>query len=261
MQWSLYFRNVVQCYKVIIVGWPEERVPFANLSSASSALSDLEMLLRKWEMGTIHWQEIDEDEFQKLCQEHNQRVEDGEINELKRCTRSDKGTKRLSASSENQGPNKKFKSVAIIEETSDEEDNHTSVNDMPTDRPNTDSEGASVTGTTSVPGGGVPDTTLPTNGNTSNQGTSMAGTATAASSSTSGANTTTNPGGSQGTSTAGTASTVNGSVSDANTATNPGNPMADLSSTQIDSMCEQLWNSISAFDPAVAEGTFFNETL
>ena len=89
----------------------------------------------------------------------------------------------------------------------------------------------------------------------------MAGTATAASGSTSGANTTINPSGSQGTSMAGTASAVNGSVSDANMATNPGNPMADLSSTQIDSMYKQLWNSISVFDPTVTKGTFFNETL
>ena len=74
----------------------------------------------------------------------------------------------MSANSENQGPNKKFKSVAIIEETSDKEDNHASVNDMPTDQPDTDSEGVSATGTTSVPGDGVPDTTLLTNGNTSN---------------------------------------------------------------------------------------------
>ncbi|KAI9460699.1 hypothetical protein HD554DRAFT_2028678, partial [Boletus coccyginus] len=47
MQWLYYFRNIVQSYKVIIVGWPQECIPFANLSSISNSLTDLEMFLQK----------------------------------------------------------------------------------------------------------------------------------------------------------------------------------------------------------------------
>ncbi|KAG2108476.1 uncharacterized protein F5147DRAFT_773676 [Suillus discolor] len=48
MQWTHYFRNVVQHYQVAIEGWPDN-IPFANLSQASSACPNLEMLYSKWE--------------------------------------------------------------------------------------------------------------------------------------------------------------------------------------------------------------------
>ncbi|KIK13714.1 hypothetical protein PISMIDRAFT_118367 [Pisolithus microcarpus 441] len=44
MQWAQYFRNVVTRYWVIIDGWPEA-ILFANLSSMSSSLPQLEILL------------------------------------------------------------------------------------------------------------------------------------------------------------------------------------------------------------------------
>jgi len=40
MQWAHYFRNIVTCYQVAVEGWPTT-IPFANLSSASSSLSQL----------------------------------------------------------------------------------------------------------------------------------------------------------------------------------------------------------------------------
>ncbi|KAG1719213.1 hypothetical protein EDB19DRAFT_1585549, partial [Suillus lakei] len=61
MQWIHYFRNIIQCYQVVIEGWPNN-IPFANLSKASSAIPDLEMLLRKWESGTTYWKAIDDAE-------------------------------------------------------------------------------------------------------------------------------------------------------------------------------------------------------
>ena len=62
MQWVLYFRNVVTQYHVVIEGWPEN-IPFINLSSASSALLQLEQLLHKWELDTMFWKHITDVEF------------------------------------------------------------------------------------------------------------------------------------------------------------------------------------------------------
>ncbi|KAG1791817.1 uncharacterized protein HD556DRAFT_1432770 [Suillus plorans] len=93
MHWAHYWRNVVQRYLVVIEGWPEN-IPFVNLSTVSSALPDLEMLLNKWETGEIHWRDLEEDEYEKLRQEHCEKVSSGEVIEKRRRTRSDKGKKR-----------------------------------------------------------------------------------------------------------------------------------------------------------------------
>ncbi|EGN96571.1 hypothetical protein SERLA73DRAFT_154090 [Serpula lacrymans var. lacrymans S7.3] len=59
MHWKNYWRNIIQCYQIVIEGWPEH-IPFANLSEVSSGLPDLEMLLHKWESGEIHWRQLSE---------------------------------------------------------------------------------------------------------------------------------------------------------------------------------------------------------
>ncbi|KAG1724450.1 uncharacterized protein EDB91DRAFT_1023468, partial [Suillus paluster] len=41
MQWVHYFHNVIQCYQVVVEGWPNN-IPFTNLSNISSAIPDLE---------------------------------------------------------------------------------------------------------------------------------------------------------------------------------------------------------------------------
>ncbi|KAG1823253.1 hypothetical protein DFJ58DRAFT_849781 [Suillus subalutaceus] len=70
--------TVVQRYLVIIEGWLDN-IPFVNLSSVSSALPDLEMLLRKWESHAIHWRRLDEDEYQALLEERNKKLESGKV--------------------------------------------------------------------------------------------------------------------------------------------------------------------------------------
>ncbi|KAI6024596.1 hypothetical protein PISMIDRAFT_121202, partial [Pisolithus microcarpus 441] len=60
-----YFQNVVAHYCVIIEGWPDT-ITFENLSSASSSLSQLEVLLQKWEMGSTHWKKLSDDKFTEL---------------------------------------------------------------------------------------------------------------------------------------------------------------------------------------------------
>ncbi|KAG1836618.1 hypothetical protein F4604DRAFT_1943019 [Suillus subluteus] len=109
MQWANYWRNVVQRYCVICEGWPTH-IPFKNLSEASTSLPKLQMLHDMWKNKLISWRLLDEDEYQRLLQEHNKKVNTGEIVEPSRRPRSDKGKKRV------------YKSLDTIE-SSDEEVN------------------------------------------------------------------------------------------------------------------------------------------
>ncbi|KAI5994435.1 hypothetical protein EDD15DRAFT_2165994 [Pisolithus albus] len=118
MQWAQYFRNVVTRYQVVIEGWPE-RIPFANLSSASSSLVQLEVLLRKWQLGATYWKTLSDDELTQLQQRRNEGIENGEIEEHSRRTRSDKGKKRTNHSSAT--ASKKYKSAATVNDEDDEE--------------------------------------------------------------------------------------------------------------------------------------------
>ncbi|KAI6100913.1 hypothetical protein EDD16DRAFT_1463800, partial [Pisolithus croceorrhizus] len=118
MQWAQYFQNVVARYHVAIEGWPDT-VVFANLSSASSSLSQLEVLLQKWEMGSTHWKKLSDDEFRELQQARNEQLESGEIQAHSRRTRSDKGKKHTPYSL-NAPSNKKYKSAAIINDDNEE---------------------------------------------------------------------------------------------------------------------------------------------
>ncbi|KAI6011575.1 hypothetical protein PISMIDRAFT_105786, partial [Pisolithus microcarpus 441] len=93
MQWAHYFRNIIARYLVTIEGWPD-RVPFANLSTVSSALPDLETLLRMWESGSIYWKQLSNEEYEALRCERDGKLNRGELVEHTRRSRSDKGTKR-----------------------------------------------------------------------------------------------------------------------------------------------------------------------
>ncbi|KIJ59025.1 hypothetical protein HYDPIDRAFT_171016 [Hydnomerulius pinastri MD-312] len=126
MQWAHYFRNVIQRYLVVIEGWPDG-IPFANLSNVSSALSQLEMLLRKWESGTIYWKQLTEAEFEELREKQNQQLQSGEITEHTRHTHLDKGKKRkqvLDLDDSCAHCARKGKSTAVIESNIDEDDAH-----------------------------------------------------------------------------------------------------------------------------------------
>ncbi|KAG2342722.1 hypothetical protein BDR05DRAFT_885894, partial [Suillus weaverae] len=93
MQWAQYWRNVVKRYSVIITGWPKE-IPFINLSTASSALPDLERLLRKWRSEAIKWKRLTAEELAAMEKERDQEIEDGLVKETCQRVRSDKGKKR-----------------------------------------------------------------------------------------------------------------------------------------------------------------------
>ncbi|KAG1860769.1 hypothetical protein F4604DRAFT_1930089 [Suillus subluteus] len=120
MHWANYFRNVVQRYQVVIEGWPAN-IPFVNLSQASSALPDLEMICRKWESRAICWREINDEEFQQLLEERNEKLESGEITDHRRRTRSDKGKKRAQSTDGSGHRKKTYKSTETVETDNEDE--------------------------------------------------------------------------------------------------------------------------------------------
>ncbi|KIK32734.1 hypothetical protein CY34DRAFT_27164 [Suillus luteus UH-Slu-Lm8-n1] len=93
MQWTHYFRNIVQRYQVMIVGWPDN-IPFGNLSKVSSSLSELERLFDMWDKHVTCWKTVTDEEFAKMYEERNEELESGQIEDIRRRTRSDKGKKR-----------------------------------------------------------------------------------------------------------------------------------------------------------------------
>jgi hypothetical protein len=137
MHWANYFRNIIQHYQVIIEGWPTN-IPFANLSKVSSALPDLELLLQKWQSGVIHWRQVDDEKFQQLLEERNEKLENGEIVDHRRRTHSDKG-KKQAWSPDRSGLNrhkKTYKSAETVEtdneiENEDPTENTSAANSNP----------------------------------------------------------------------------------------------------------------------------------
>ena len=124
MQWTHYFCNIVGCYLVIIKGWPE-CIPFTNLRTASSALPDLELLLRLWESGGIFWKKLSEAEYEALCREHDAKLNSGELVEHTRKTHSDKGAKHTCQKTTAQKSNHGFKSTEIVPSNTEDEGTHT----------------------------------------------------------------------------------------------------------------------------------------
>ncbi|KAG1839894.1 hypothetical protein DFJ58DRAFT_627185, partial [Suillus subalutaceus] len=115
MQWTEYWRNIVQCYCIVCEGWPST-VPFKNLSEASSSLPELKMLQDKWESGAIKWRHLEEEEYQQLLQERLQKIDNGEIVERTCRQCSDKG-KKCTRTSDNPSTHKKkaYKSADTVE--------------------------------------------------------------------------------------------------------------------------------------------------
>jgi hypothetical protein len=94
MEWKHCWRNVVQRYKTVIEGWPEN-IPFRNLSDGSGSLTDLETLRRKWCCGTTYWKQITERELDEMVQDRDTRIEQGEEAAPAPCHhRSDYGKKQ-----------------------------------------------------------------------------------------------------------------------------------------------------------------------
>jgi len=68
MRWPSYWKDIVVKYRVIIVGWPYDEVPFRNLSDVSN-LQKLELLLKGWQDGTIYFRRVTDGEFATMSEE------------------------------------------------------------------------------------------------------------------------------------------------------------------------------------------------
>ncbi|KAG1770558.1 hypothetical protein EV702DRAFT_977990, partial [Suillus placidus] len=115
MQWTHYFCNIVQRYQVAIKGWLDN-IPFANLSQASSARPDLEMLYSKWESNQIQWKVLTDEEFEELHSNRQEQIDRSEIIDHRQRTRSDKGMKCKGAAAANPSRRKKYKSSETVED-------------------------------------------------------------------------------------------------------------------------------------------------
>ncbi|KAI6013403.1 hypothetical protein BKA83DRAFT_4063243 [Pisolithus microcarpus] len=164
MQWAHYFRNVVTRYLVSIEGWPD-RIPFTNLSTISSALPDLEMLLRKWEAGSTFWKLLNNQDYEVLCRECDAKLNSGELVEGTRRTRSDKGTKRTGQNrNATKNSRRTFKSSETI--ITDNEDNGDEEDGVERDTTHTPAEVAATPGDKDVNRSAVRDTNADTSSDT-----------------------------------------------------------------------------------------------
>ena len=124
MEWKYYWPNVVRCYQVIIEGWPE-KIPFANLSQASSAFSELQNLLKRWQDGDTYWKKLMEVELDDLEMKRMEKIQSGEIQLPPPHHRgSDYGKKRTHSpnSEAERCQTKKYKSASTVADASDEDD-------------------------------------------------------------------------------------------------------------------------------------------
>ncbi|KAG1743591.1 uncharacterized protein EDB91DRAFT_1247093 [Suillus paluster] len=164
MQWAHYWRNIVQRYLVICEGWPDG-IPFGNLSKVSNSFTNLEMLLRKWKSGDIYWRQMDNEEFEELHRERNEKLNSGEIIELHRRTCSDKGKKctcTRSPDENDENPPPRLRKKCTCARSPDENDEnlpprrrkktHKSLPFVDTDTDtDTDNNNSNVNGTTPAP--------------------------------------------------------------------------------------------------------------
>ncbi|KAG0698744.1 hypothetical protein DFH29DRAFT_877813 [Suillus ampliporus] len=130
MQWAQYWHNIVKRYSVVIKGWPE-KIPFVNLSTVSSSLTELEMLLRKWQSGAIYWKCLTPEELEDMEKERDNNIENGVVVEKRQCVHLDKGKKRYRDADDNisqcQKKTKVYKSAETVGSDSEEEDLESSV--------------------------------------------------------------------------------------------------------------------------------------
>ncbi|KAL4071584.1 hypothetical protein V8B97DRAFT_2023740 [Scleroderma yunnanense] len=121
-QWAHYFHNIIACYLVTIEGWPN-CIPFTNLSTVSSALLDLEILLRMWESGSIFWKQLSEEEYEALHLKHDAKLNSGELIEHTHRTCSDKGIKQAQQNNATRNSQHAFKSAESVPTDTEDEDN------------------------------------------------------------------------------------------------------------------------------------------
>ncbi|TCD67388.1 hypothetical protein EIP91_012423 [Steccherinum ochraceum] len=68
MRWPSYWKDIVVKYRVVIVGWPHDEVPFRNLSDVSN-LQKLELLFKGWQEHSIYFRRLTDAEFATMSEE------------------------------------------------------------------------------------------------------------------------------------------------------------------------------------------------
>ncbi|KAH8104079.1 hypothetical protein BXZ70DRAFT_905192 [Cristinia sonorae] len=68
MRWPSFWKDIVVKYRVMIIGWPYDEVPFRNLSDVSN-LQKLDLLLKGWQEHTIYFRRLTDAEFASMSEE------------------------------------------------------------------------------------------------------------------------------------------------------------------------------------------------
>ncbi|KAJ6474315.1 hypothetical protein C8R45DRAFT_1103288 [Mycena sanguinolenta] len=89
MNYERYIKAVVLGYGVMIVGWPKQ-IDFTSPTNISS-VDDMRKLRDTWKDGTARWKMLSKSEKEKWRKDYEEKVESGEIVEVERQRRSDKG--------------------------------------------------------------------------------------------------------------------------------------------------------------------------
>lgn len=92
MKYVNYDPGIVQRYKVVIKGWPND-IPMVNPSEIAS-LDDLLRIREAWRIGTAFWEKLTQAEVKKHMESVQTRLDAGETIGRKRKKRADAGKKR-----------------------------------------------------------------------------------------------------------------------------------------------------------------------
>ncbi|EED78806.1 predicted protein [Postia placenta Mad-698-R] len=77
MEWKRYWSWIVVRLRIVLKGWPHDRMPFVWPGKLSA--DDVGHLLELWKAGTLFFERIDEAEFKQLCCERQEGVADGRV--------------------------------------------------------------------------------------------------------------------------------------------------------------------------------------
>lgn len=99
MHYTNYHKDIVQRYKVKLVGWTHSK--FVNPSELSTSLPPLQVLLDAIKSGECKFIKLTADEVRDEDDLYREKIRNGEIILKERATRKDKGKKRKTPSSGN----------------------------------------------------------------------------------------------------------------------------------------------------------------
>ncbi|KAJ6487576.1 hypothetical protein C8R45DRAFT_929836 [Mycena sanguinolenta] len=123
MNYERYVKVVILGHGVIIVGWPKG-IDFTSPTHISS-VDDMRKLRDAWKDGSCRWKILSNIEKEKWRNNYEEKLKSGEIVEVERQRRSDKGRVRgqnvRTAGKRQAGEKSKMKSKAVVEYEDDED--------------------------------------------------------------------------------------------------------------------------------------------